>query len=146
MIRLLPALAVAVVLVPSANAATDVTRAAWARQANAVCAEAHAQIRAIPRPTTHAEALSALTKQIRLTAAEADSLRRLSAPASHRTQVASMVGAIDAAVRLWRQALAPLRVGDVATFTALARKASTHVHRANRLARQLGANVCAETS
>jgi hypothetical protein len=143
--------ALAVVLIAACTAATaaaapTISARQWAQKANAICAKGNAAIRELPRPTTTAQAIAVVQKQIYWTDWQADRIRALPRPAANATRIAALVAEIDLVVRVWRRAVTALKAGDGAQASALLVQAAPHVARANTLARALGARTCAATS
>jgi hypothetical protein len=138
--------AAAAVAATTASAGSTVSLPKWAQKANAICATGNAAIRQLPNPTTTAQAIIVVQKQIYWTDWQAAKIGALPRPAADATRISAMVGEIVRVVRLWRRVVTALNAGDGAQASALIMQARPHVARANRIARGLGARTCAATS
>jgi hypothetical protein len=129
---------------------------AWAKSANAICAQANARTRALPTlsvltrqsdsPGLLRVWLSDARAQIRIGTAEISQLAELARPSgAARSIVASLIANYRQAIAVLRDQLIPaLERNDLITLARLAASGEKVNANANALADELGAHVCAE--
>lgn len=129
---------------PAKTAAAGVTRAAWAKQANAICADLNADAADLGTPAGREKMLVVLPKGLDLADSALVALRAVPAPAADEPRIAKMLGLFGGFVKKERQAVEALRAGDTAAFVQLNGRAFALNNKGNVLARDLGAAECAE--
>jgi hypothetical protein len=120
------------------------SRAAWVKQANAICVRVDEDARALGTPQTRTELLQLLPRTLDLADAAVVELRALPAPRRDSARIARMLKLFARFVAVERRALAALQADDVAGFAQLNGQAFRLNDRGNRIARALGAAACAE--
>lgn len=130
----------------SASAATP-TKKSWATAANEACRIANAEIRRLPRITSHTS-LGLLIADLRASergfASREAKLAAIPRPSSERTAIASLLRTGQTALRLGEQLIPAAERGDQAAFSRLQTMLDKLNTQYNRLAIALGARVCAE--
>ena len=134
----------ALVLGPGASAGTPTT-ATWAAAANAVCASGNAGIRALPKPTTPALLVGDIRKTLTLAQHLTSRLAQIPRPPAESRAIGTLLSVSRTQNSIVAQRLLPALVrGDQAAATSAGNALGPLDTRFNRLARSLGARVCAE--
>ena len=128
----------------SPKSAPAVSRGRWARQANVICRQVTADVKALGQAQSRDEMVALFPRAIDLGTAGLTELEALPKPRGDRVRVQQMLRAIGRFVALNRQALAALEAGDMATFAQHSGRAFAHNERAARLADALGVPACGE--
>jgi hypothetical protein len=126
------------------SASADVTRKAWAKQANAICADLNTDAAALGTPTGREKMLEVLPKGLDLADAALVALRAVPAPAAEQPRIEKMLGLFGRFVKVERRAVEALRSGDTTAFVQLNGRAFALNNKGNVIARDLGAGQCAE--
>ncbi len=133
------------VAAPAAPAAGTISRAAFAKRANALCAKATAEGEHLPQPTTPADIPAYLNGTLPIVERLYRDLGRLPLPATHAADV-------TAALKLGRQESALFRgavdkvahgADPVQAMTAIDRQITALSRREDRRWKAVGANRCA---
>jgi uncharacterized protein YkuJ len=127
-----------------ATPAARVSRARWAKQANAVCARLNRDANELGTPQSREELLATLPQALALADAALAELRALPAPQRDRARVARMLNFFGRFAAREREAVKALEAGDTADFARRTAQAFAVNDRGNRIARALGADQCAE--
>jgi hypothetical protein len=126
------------------SAAAGVTRSAWAKQANQICAALNADTAALGNPTGREKMLEVLPTGLDLADTALVSLRAVPAPAPDQPRITKMLALFGGFVKTERQAVEALRSGNTVTFVRLNGRAFALNNKGNVIARDLGAGQCAE--
>jgi hypothetical protein len=124
--------------------AGSVSRAVWAKQANAVCAQLNDDAEELGTPQSREALLTLLPQVLDLADAALVDLRALPAPRRDRARVARMLDLFGRFLAAQREATKALEAGDTAEFARRTAQAFAVNDRGNRIARALGAVRCAE--
>jgi hypothetical protein len=135
---------IAMLAAPGAGAATP-TKASWATAADATCRSANAAIRRLPKITSTTVLLTDLRATGRIAASLDAKLTAIPRPSVERRPIASLLATSRTETRLILEQLVPaLERGDQSAASRLVNTSDKLGTQFNRLARALGARVCAE--
>ena len=139
------ALVVALLVATEATAGSP-TRASWAAAANRYCTVANTQIRALPKVTTRAQLIGDSRAILVIARRETRQLVRILRPPRER----SLIGKLIANSRkqntiVQKQLLPALSRGDSSRVQYLLSELKPLGTRYNKIARRLGARICAQT-
>lgn len=127
----------------SAGGGADVSRAEWAKQANAVCRKLNDASAALGEATSREQLLELLPKGLDLADGALVELRALPAPKAQRASIERMATLFEGYTKTERNAVTALAAGDTATFASMTGRAFALNNRGNEIARSLGARACA---
>jgi hypothetical protein len=128
---------------PAATPTANVKRAAWAKQANTICANLNDETHAIPVPQSRTELVTRLPLTLDAADKAIAALQEVPVPKADAKDVKRMLALYTRFVAVERQAVTALQGGDVAKFAELTGTAFRANDRGNTIARTLGANQCA---
>jgi hypothetical protein len=119
----------------------DLTRADWARQANAICQEAVADVAALGEP--QADPVSYVSQVAEIERGVVADLRALPAPPVDQQRIAQLATVWLQATNHWDSVAASLQAGDPYAADKATREAKTGLASGNSIADHLGAKTCA---
>jgi hypothetical protein len=122
----------------------EVTRAEWARDADAICAEYERKYNALGTAEELPELARLLDKAVALLDGEREELARLEPPADDEERVEEMLAALEDAAAAGRQARAAARRGDEEAVGVAIGESDSAAAQARHIARDLEARTCAE--
>jgi hypothetical protein len=121
-----------------------VTRAEWARDADAICAKYDRRFRSLRMADELPALVRVLERAIELLESERAELNRLEAPEGDEPEIGTMLGHLDKAVAAGRRAQVAARRGDVQAATIAVGESDSAAAQAQHIARDLGADTCAK--
>jgi hypothetical protein len=121
------------------------SRAEYAKQADAICAKYNRRIEALARPSGVGGISAFTAKAIPIAQRGNDDLRELRPPKDERATAQEWIDLNDRVVEAIRRLGKAARRGDRAAIRKALREGNTLNGRARRLARRLGLRVCART-
>jgi hypothetical protein len=136
-------LAVTLLLIVPAAEGSSPTKASWAKAADAICARADAKVRHLPKITTNAIFVSDFKAIVRLDTSLDGSLAAVPAPPAESLTIASLLANDRSQRRLIAEGLVALARGKSSRSSALFKQAEGLGTAYDRIARSLGASVCA---
>jgi hypothetical protein len=129
----------------STTATATPTRASWAAAANRVCTASYAQIRALPKPRTHALYVSDVRKDLQIAQQVDARLAAIPRPAAERPKIAKLLTLSHQQEAVIEHAFLPaLLQGDFLALERASARLKPLGNLSNKLARALGARVCAQ--
>lgn len=132
-------------LVVNQGAAGSPTRASWSTDANRDCAVIYARIRALPKPTTKQRFIADTRSALRLAKLLVRQLSRIPVPDAMHQRVHKLLTNQRTQDRIFEYQLLPaLTNGEQKRIQRAAKELQPLDAQFNRLARSLGARVCAE--
>jgi hypothetical protein len=122
----------------------EVTRAAWAEDANAICVETNEQVNALglAQATTPEEVVTIIATVDPILSDAVERFRSLEPPTGDEVSVERMIGLNEQSLTSFRSAASSFSAGDVATGYSLIEQAIAADQRWSEIARQLGADEC----
>ena len=120
------------------------SKADYAKQADAICAKYNAKIRALGRPTAVSGLPAYVDKALPLARKGDDELRGLKPPKDEERKAKEWLDQNDSVVGSMERLRDAAKKGDRPGIQAALTEASSANRAANGLARRLGLNVCAQ--
>ena len=120
------------------------TKAEYAAQANEICADFNAKIEDLRTPENMEQLADFTEKAIPIFEDGIADLRELNPPEELQATVDSWLASADAALERIRRVLEAAQDGDEAAVGRLSQEAEAAERGSDALARQIGANTCAE--
>jgi hypothetical protein len=131
--------------VGSASGTDPATTESWAKAANSVCAEENARIRILPKITSQKHLISDMQAIVQIASRADAKLSAIPRPPTLSRSLEQMLSIIrEQSDLVTNQLLPALRRGDAPAYRRLGKTINGLNARYNRLARAVGANVCAE--
>jgi hypothetical protein len=129
---------------PAVEPGEGVTLAAWAKEANAICAEVDEKNSKLGTAQSAADLLNLLPVSLGYADETVAGLRALEVPAENAKQIEKMIGHYARFVEIERTALVPLQAGDMQGYLTLTGEAYAAGDKGDAIALELGAKACAE--
>lgn len=139
------AVTLAALLAATQAAAGSPTRASWAAAANRDCAAVNAKVRAMPKPKTLRLLIADTRSTLALSKRVTRKLSLIPRPLPERALIAKLLANSRVQNRIFQDQLLPaLTAGDAAGVQQAANELKPLGPAFNRMARSLGARICAE--
>jgi hypothetical protein len=140
------ALAVAVVALVAGcgGGSLRLSKAEYAKQADAICTKYNAKLKALARPTSISALPAYVDKALPLARKGDDELRALEPPKDEEQSAKEWLDQNDSVVGSMERLRDAAKKGDRAGIQTALNEASSANQTANRLARSLGLRVCAQ--
>jgi hypothetical protein len=120
----------------------QVTRAAYAQQADAVCLKADGDLKALGQPDGLNDLPAYATKAAAIVTRERDDLKALQPPPGDEERVKELNTAVDAIVRVAKGLEKVAAAGDPAALADFVKQNGAADAKAKKLAKDLGMQVC----
>jgi hypothetical protein len=124
------------------SSSSPVTRAQWITQADAICASADAQIRALPTPNSAKQLQTQLGSLVPLMQSQLAKLHALTPPAADQASVDSILAAASQTIPLIKRLSVVAATGDLAKIQQWETAHSSDLAGAARAAAAFGLKVC----
>ena len=122
------------------------TRASWAAAANRYCTVANTQIRALPKVTTRAQLIGDSRAILVIAKRETRQLARILRPPRERSLIGKLIANSRKQNTIFQKQLLPALIsGDSSRVQYLLSELKPLGIRYNKIARRLGARICAQT-
>jgi hypothetical protein len=136
--------AIALVVVAGCGGEEGPTRAEWARDADAICAEYERKYDALGSADELPELARLLDRAVGLLEQERDELGRLEAPEGDEERVEDLLAAGDKVIAAARRAREAATRGDEEAVGVAIGESDSAASQARHIARDLGAETCAQ--
>jgi hypothetical protein len=120
------------------------SKAEYAKQADAICTKYNTKLKALARPTGISELPAYVDRALPLARKGDDELRALEPPKDEEQTAKEWLDQNDSVVGSMERLRDAAKKGDRAGIQTALNEATSANHTANGLARQLGLNVCAQ--
>ncbi len=125
-----------------AQAAADVTRSDWAKQAQEICTELNEKNSELKVPQSSAELVVVLPQALTNSEQAIAALRAVPMPVDDQKRIEKMLKHFDQFVALENQAVAAMQAGDLASYAAFTGVAFAQNDKGSAIADDLGADAC----
>jgi hypothetical protein len=128
--------------VHKAAPATDVTRSAWAKQANVICRDLNDANAEIATPQSRGEIATLVSITLNNADQALAGLTALPMPAQDKADIERMLKHFGQFISLERKAIVSIQAGDVSSYAVLTGAAFSANDKGIVIARELGAGAC----
>jgi len=142
--RVAPAVAVVALVAGCGGGSHRLSKAEYAKQADAICTKYNAKLKALARPTSISALPAYVDKALPLARKGDDELRALEPPKDEEQSAKEWLDQNDSVVGSMERLRDAAKKGDRAGIQTALNEASSANQTANRLARSLGLRVCAQ--
>ncbi len=122
--------------------ATDVTRSAWAKQANVICRDLNDANADVPTPQSRGEIATLVTVTLDNADQALAGLRALPMPTKNKVDIERMLKHFGQFISLERKAIVSIQAGDVSSYASFTGAAFSANDKGIVIARELGAGAC----
>jgi hypothetical protein len=143
-VRILFVALAAVLMLVGCGGDDDVTRADWARDADAICAEYDRRLDSLGTADELPELARLLGRAIALLGEEREDLARLDVPEGDEERIDQMFTELNEAAAAAREARAAASRGDEQAVSVAIGESDGAAAQAQHIARDLGARTCAQ--